>query len=125
MDTPLKQTIHQLVEQCEDIHRLTHIKLLLESKKATRSLVQETAIQYETPSIKQFQKEIAILVDEENDIDFLQDIKNEFDPNYVDNFDNLSPEDRKDLLELIQEPFGKDTISHEEFLKSMARWDTK
>jgi len=125
MDTLLKQAIHQLIDQCEDIHQLTHIKLLLESERATPSIVLETAIQYETSTIKQFKKEIAVLVDEENDIAFLQDIKDELDPNFTSSFDNLSPEDKEDLLELIEEPFGKDTISHDEFLKSMARWDTK
>lgn len=125
MDTLLKKEVHQLIENCEDVHQLTHIKLLLESEKTAPSVVQEPAMQYGTPTIKQLQKEIAALVDEENDVDFLQDIKNEIDPNYVGGFDDLSPEDREDLLELIEEPFGKDCISHEAFLKSMARWDTK
>ena len=125
MDTTLKKEIHQLVDKCGDIHQLTHIKLLLESERTTASVVQEPSIEYATPTIQQLQKEIAALVDDENDIDFLQEIKNELDPNYVGDFDELSPEDREELIELINEPASKDCISHEEFLKSMARWDTK
>ncbi len=125
MDTLLKQTIHQLIDKCEDIHQLTHIKLLLESARTATSVVQEPAIQYGTPTINQVQREVASLVDEEHDIDFLNNIKNELDPDFVDNFENLSPENREDLLELIEEPFGKDCITHEAFLKTMARWDTK
>jgi hypothetical protein len=34
MDILLKQEVHQLIDQCEDIHQLTHIKLLLESERA-------------------------------------------------------------------------------------------
>ena len=125
MDTVLKEEVHQLIDKCEDIHQLTHIKLLLESERRTASIVHEPAIEYGIPNIKNVQKEIAALVDEENDIDFLTDIKNELDPEFVGNFDNLSTEDREELLELIEEPFGKDCISHEEFLKTMERWNTK
>jgi|GEM_PF-5186985 len=124
MDIPLKQAIHQLVNQCEDIHQLIHIKLLLESERTTASIVQEPAIQYGIPTIKQFQKEIAALIDLENDIDFLKDIRNELDPDYVGNFENLSPEDKEELLELINEPSDKGTITHEQFLKATARWRT-
>ncbi len=124
MDTLLKQTIHQLIDKCEDIHQLTHIKLLLESARTATSVVQEPAIQYGTPTIKQVQREVASLVDEEHDIDFLNNIKNELDPDFVDNFENLSPEDREELLELINEPADKDIITHEEYLKATARWRT-
>ena len=125
MDKVLKEEVHQMIDKCEDIYQLTHVKLLLESERRTTSIVHEPAIQYALPNIKNVQKEIAKLVDEENDIDFLTDIKNELNPEFVGNFDNLSTEDREELLELIEEPFGKDCISHEEFLKTMDRWNTK
>ena len=124
MDKVLKEEVHQMIDKCEDIYQLTHVKLLLESERRTTSIVHEPAIQYALPNIKNVQKEIAKLVDEENDIDFLTDIKNELDPEFVGNFDNLSTEDREELLELINEPADKDIISHEEFLKATARWRT-
>lgn len=121
----LKQEILRLVDGCMDIHLLNHIKLLLESEAKTASIVKEPAIQMAAPNIKQVQEEIIALVDEEEDIDFLLAIKDEFSPATEDTIQYLSPTDKEELLELIDEPFGKDTISHEEFLKSMARWDTK
>ncbi len=37
-------------------------------------------------------------------------------------FDELSPNDAAELMELINEPDEKDTVSHDEYLKATARW---
>ena len=40
----------------------------------------------------------------------------------LDTFNGLSPADRVELMELINEPDEKDTVSHDEYLKATARW---
>ena len=42
----------------------------------------------------------------------------------LDVFDDLSPEDRAELMRLIDEPDDENTISHEDYLKTTARWRT-
>ena len=38
--------------------------------------------------------------------------------------DELSPDDKTELLELIHEPDEKNTVTLEEYLKATARWRT-
>jgi hypothetical protein len=42
----------------------------------------------------------------------------------LDVFSELSAGDKAELMELINEPGEKDTISHNEYLKATARWRT-
>jgi hypothetical protein len=42
----------------------------------------------------------------------------------LDVIDELSPNDKDELMGLINEPIEKDTITHEEYLKATARWRT-
>ena len=39
-----------------------------------------------------------------------------------DAFDELWPADKAELMELMNEPNEKDTVSHDEYLKATARW---
>lgn len=124
MEASLKETIIQLIEQCDNLPQLEHIQLLLASEKEPTTLVQEPNLTYGTSKMQQLKHQISLLVKEEADLDFLEDIKNEIDPHYKGDFDNLSPDDKAELLELIDEPDDKDVITHEEFLKATARWRT-
>lgn len=40
----------------------------------------------------------------------------------LDAIDELCDEDKAELLELINEPDEKDTVSHEEYLMATERW---
>jgi len=42
----------------------------------------------------------------------------------LDVLDELSADDRAELMELINEPDEKDTLNHDEYLKATARWRT-
>lgn len=42
-----------------------------------------------------------------------------------DSLDELSPEDKEELLSMFNEPFGHDTESLEDFKKATERWRTK
>ncbi len=39
--------------------------------------------------------------------------------------DELSQEDRDELINLVNEPFGKDTISQQELDEAIRQWSTK
>ena len=39
--------------------------------------------------------------------------------------DELSSEDKNELIYLVSEPFGKDTISQKEFDEALNQWRTK
>ncbi len=42
----------------------------------------------------------------------------------LDVIDELSPNDKAELMGLINEPIEKNTITHEEYLNATARWRT-
>lgn len=39
--------------------------------------------------------------------------------------DELSPEDKDELINLVSEPFGKDTISQQQLDEAIRQWRTK
>ncbi len=41
-----------------------------------------------------------------------------------DETDELSPEDKEELINLVSEPFGKDAISQQEFDEALRQWRT-
>lgn len=43
----------------------------------------------------------------------------------ADVIDELSPEDKNELVHLVSEPFGKDTISQKEFDEALRQWRTR
>ncbi len=64
-----------------------------------------------------------------NDENLLQLIKEEIDyftgGGKNDVLDELSPADLKELNNLLSEPFGHETESHEDFKMATQRWRTK
>ena len=42
-----------------------------------------------------------------------------------DTLDDLSPEDKEELLSMLNEPFGHETESLEDFKKALSRWCAK
>ena len=43
----------------------------------------------------------------------------------IDVTDELSPADKTELINLVSEPFGKDTLSQSEFDEAIKQWRTK
>lgn len=70
-------------------------------------------------------KEEVLKMVESLDDDGLAIVKAEIE--YINNaepdvIDQLSERDRAELLQLINDPDEKDTVSHEEYLKATSRW---
>ncbi len=63
------------------------------------------------------------------DEDLLLLLKTDYDYftqlNNKDVIDELSQEDKDELINLVSEPFGKDTISQEELDEAIRQWRTK
>jgi hypothetical protein len=64
-----------------------------------------------------------------DDEDLLLLLKTDFDyftgKNHRDVTDKLSQEDKDELINLVSEPFGKDTISQQELDEAIGQWRTK
>lgn len=63
-----------------------------------------------------------------NDENLLQLLKADYDYFVNRNKDvteELSPEDKTELINLVNEPFGKDTISQDELDEAIRQWRTK
>jgi len=64
-----------------------------------------------------------------NDEDLLQILKADYDyytgEGKADVLDELSDEDRGELKNMLNEPFGSETESYEDFKKATERWRTK
>ncbi len=76
-------------------------------------------------SIKQELIEKISATDDEN---LLMLLKTDYDyftqEDNSDVTDELSPEDKEELINLVSEPFGKDTISQQEFDEALRQWRT-
>lgn len=61
--------------------------------------------------------------------DLLQILKADYDyftnEGTKDVLDELSPEDKSELMNMLNEPFGKETESYEDFKKATDKWRTK
>lgn len=64
-----------------------------------------------------------------NDEDLLRLLKTDYDyfthENNRDVIDELSREEKDELINLVNEPFGKDTISQRELDEAIRQWRTK
>ncbi|CAN5123280.1 hypothetical protein BH20BAC1_BH20BAC1_15450 [soil metagenome] len=64
-----------------------------------------------------------------NDENLLLLLKTDYDyfshGNNRDVTDELSPQDKDELINLVQEPFGTDTISQQELDEAIRQWRTK
>lgn len=63
-----------------------------------------------------------------NDENLLQLLKVDYDyftNQAKDGTDELSAEDKSELINLVSEPFGKDTISQNELDEAIRQWRTK
>jgi hypothetical protein len=62
-----------------------------------------------------------------NNEDLLQILKADYDyfEGSKDVLDELSDEDRNELLKMLNEPFGYETQSYEDFKKATDKWRTK
>ncbi len=64
-----------------------------------------------------------------NDENLLQLLKADYDffnhEEGKDNTDELSPQDYSELVSMVNEPFGHETESYEDFLKAIDKWLTK
>ncbi len=64
-----------------------------------------------------------------NDENLLLLLKTDYDyfshENNRDVTDELSPQDKEELINLVQEPFGADTISQQELDEAIRQWRTK
>ena len=79
-----------------------------------------------TSTIKQELLEKIVATDDE---EILQHLKEEIDylagEGKTPVLDELSPEDREELQQLLKEPFGHETESYDEFKIATQRWRTK
>lgn len=63
-----------------------------------------------------------------NDENLLQLLKADFDyfnDQTKDVTDELSPEDKSELINLVNEPFGENTLSQDELDEAIRQWRTK
>lgn len=74
-------------------------------------------------------EELITKISATNDENLLLLLKTDYDyfshKNNRDVTDELSQEEKDDLINLVQEPFGKDTISQQELDEAISQWRTK
>lgn len=74
-------------------------------------------------------QELINKISETEDEDLLLLLKTDYDYftqlNNRDVTDELSQEDKNELINLVSEPFGKDTISQQELDEAIRHWHTK
>ena len=74
-------------------------------------------------------KELIAKISETNDEDLLLLLKADYDyftqKDKRDITDELSEEDKSELINLVNEPFGKDTMSQQELDEAIRQWRTK
>ncbi len=78
-------------------------------------------------SIDNLKKELYKLIDETNDEEILNVLKEDIiaynkSPKQFDNLSDLSPEDRAELENLASEDPEKDTVGEEEYQKFINQW---
>ena len=74
-------------------------------------------------------QELIDKINSTNDENLLLLLKSDFDffshEGKKDITDELSPEDYSELVSMVNEPFGYETESYEDFLKAIDKWLTK
>jgi hypothetical protein len=73
-------------------------------------------------------KELIDKISSTDDENLLQLLKADYDyftDQSKDVTDELSPEDKSELINLVSEPFGQDTISQDELDEAIRQWRTK
>ena len=63
--------------------------------------------------------------DDENLLQLLKADYDYFTDQFKDVTDDLAPEDKSELINLVNEPFGQDTMSQDELDEAIRQWRTK
>lgn len=77
--------------------------------------------------ITNLKQELIDKISSTEDENLLMLLKTDYDysKGNADVTDELSQEDKDELINLVSEPFGKDTISQKEFDEALRLWHTK